>query len=198
MINNLHKGSTVMKYMMPILLPLAGAIALSGCNSVAVSSAAASQAVATAPVGAMVATQAVVAPIKERVRISAVGYGTESVFEAYTTGQRRLMAIRASKLDAFRALAEEINGVRIEGNTTIGAMAVKNDSFRARVNALVRGARVISVTPMADSNYETVVEVYVDREFFDTYLSYHAETYNTPPNGIYDPWEVPNTPPKGY
>lgn len=182
-----------MKYIMPILLPLAGAIALSGCNSVAVSNTPTT--VATAP---MMVAQTVVAPVKERVRISAVGYGTESVFEAYTTGQRRLMAIRASKLDAFRALAEEINGVRIEGNTTVGAMAVKNDSFRARVNALVRGARVISVTPMADSNYETVVEVYVDREFFDTYMSYHSNTYNTPANGIYDPWEVPNTPPKGY
>lgn len=118
--------------------------------------------------------------VKERVRISAVGYGTESLYEAYTPGQRRLMAIRASKLDALRSLAEQINGVKIEGNTTVGAMAVKSDSFRARVNALVRGGRVVSVTPMADNNYETVVEVFVDRDFFDSYLSYNDPMINSP------------------
>ncbi len=117
---------------------------------------------------------------KERVRISAVGYGTESLYEAYTPGQRRLMAIRASKLDAYRSLAEQINGVKIEGNTTVGAMAVKSDSFRAKVNAMVRGARVTSVTPMADNNYETVIEVFVDRDFFDNYLSYSDQAVNSP------------------
>lgn len=160
-----------MKHLMPILgLSLVGAVALSGCNSVSVSQASQTPQVAHVPV--LVA--------KERVRISAVGYGTESMYEAYTQGQRRLMAIRASKLDAIRSLAEQINGVKIDSNTTVGAMAIKNDSFRSRVNALVRGARVISVTPMADNNYETVVEVFVDREFFDNYLSYSEQAHNSP------------------
>jgi len=127
-----------------------------------------------------VTAKPVVAAAKERVRISAVGYGTESLYEAYTPGQRRLMAIRASKLDAYRSLAEQINGVKIEGNTTVGAMAVKSDSFRAKVNAMVRGARVTSVTPMADNNYETVIEVFVDRDFFDNYLSYSDQALNSP------------------
>jgi hypothetical protein len=118
--------------------------------------------------------------VRERVRISAIGYGTESLYEAYTPGQRRLMAIRASKLDAYRSLAEQINGVKIEGNTTVSSLALKSDSFRARVNALVRGGRVISVTPMADSNYETVVEVFVDRDFFDNYMSYSDQSSNSP------------------
>jgi hypothetical protein len=53
-------------------------------------------------------------------------------------------------------------------------MTAKNDSFRARVNAVVRGARMVSVTPMADQNYETVLEVYVDRRFFEEAFVYSA------------------------
>lgn len=162
-----------MKRLIPMLgFAVAGSVLLVGCtpdgknNQATKPEVAVSKPVAPAP--------------KERVRISAVGYGTESLYEAYTPGQRRLMAIRASKLDAYRSLAEQINGVKIEGNTTVGSMAVKSDSFRAKVNAMVRGARITSVTPMADNNYETVVEVFVDREFFDNYLSYSDQAINSP------------------
>jgi hypothetical protein len=159
-----------MKHLIPMLsLAVIGAITL-GCTANDGSS-------STKPDEAKAVAAA---PVKERVRISAVGYGTESLYEAYTPGQRRLMAIRASKLDALRSLAEQINGIKIEGNTTVGAMAIKSDSFRARVNALVRGGRVVSVTPMADNNYETVVEVFVDRDFFDNYMSYSDTGINSP------------------
>jgi hypothetical protein len=103
----------------------------------------------------------------ERIRITAVGYGAEIAFEGMSPGQRRLMAIRASKLDAYRSLAEQLYGISIDSNTSVASLAAQNDSFRARVNATVRGARVISITPMADNNFETVMEVFVDRQFFD-------------------------------
>lgn len=103
----------------------------------------------------------------ELIRITAVGYGAEVAFEGMTPGQRRLMAIRASKLDAYRSLAEQLYGISIDSNTSVASLAAQNDSFRARVNSTVRGARVISITPMADNNYETVMEVFVDRQFFD-------------------------------
>lgn len=142
-----------MKQFIPVIgVALVSSLTLLGCGGVVGSSAKTAQ--AEAPI--------VVAAPKERVRVAAIGYGTESLYEAYTPGQRRLMAIRASKLDAYRSLAEQLNGIEIEGNTTVGAMAVKSDSFRARINAVVKGARVTSVTPMADGNYETVIEVFVD------------------------------------
>ena len=119
----------------------------------------------------------------ERIKIAGIGYGAESTFSAYTPGQRRLMAIRASKLDAYRALAEQLYGVKIDSNTAISTLTAKNDSFRARVNAVVRGARVVSVTPMADNNYETVLEVYVDKGFFEdtfVYSSANEQAIMTP------------------
>lgn len=119
-----------------------------------------------------VAVKEVVPKKSERVKVTGIGYGAESTFSAYTPGQRRLMAIRASKLDAYRALAEQLHGIKIDSNTAISTLTAKNDSFRARVNAVVRGARVVSVTPMADNNYETVLEVYVDKRFFEEAFVY--------------------------
>jgi len=118
----------------------------------------------------------------ELIKIVGIGYGSESTYEAYTPGQRRLMAIRASKLDAYRSLAEQIYGIKIDSNTTVSAMMAKNDSFRARVNAVVRGARIVSVTPMADHNYETVLEVYVDKNFFRQNFVYSGDC---PDGGCY-------------
>ena len=111
----------------------------------------------------------------ELMKISAVGYGAESTFASYTPGQRRLMAIRSSKLDAYRALAEQIDGIKIDSNTSVATLTARNDSFRARINAMVKGARVVSITPMADNNYETVMEVLVDRAFFEKAFVYTAE-----------------------
>jgi hypothetical protein len=75
------------------------------------------------------------------------------------------MAMRASKLDAYRALAEHVYGIRVTGNSTVSSMMAQNDSFRVYVDSYVRGAKVVSVTPMADGNYETVLEIELDQDF---------------------------------
>jgi len=120
-------------------------------------------------------------------KITGIGYGAESTYEGYTPGQRRLMAIRSSKLDAYRSLAEQIYGIKIDSNTSVATLTAKSDSYRARVNAVVRGARIISVTPMADNNYETVLEVYVDKAFFEkTFVYSGAEAdYAVEPESLY-------------
>lgn len=103
------------------------------------------------------------------VKLTAIGYGNMGVFEGYTPGQRRLMAMRAAKLDAYRALAEQIHGVRVTGNSTVAAMVSQNDSFRVLVDAFVRGAKIASVTPMAEGNYETVLELELGSDFFESF-----------------------------
>lgn len=103
-------------------------------------------------------------------KITAIGYGSSSSYDRYTDGQKKLMAMRASKLDAYRALAEQVYGVRVTGNSTVGAMAVQNDNFRVSVDAYVRGARVTNVIQMADGNYETTVEMDYDDSVVQTFL----------------------------
>lgn len=101
------------------------------------------------------------------VKLTAIGYGNMGAFDGYTAGQKRLMAMRAAKLDAYRALAEQVHGVRVTGNSTVAAMVSQSDSFRVHVDAYVRGARVASVTPMAEGNYETVLELELGGDFFE-------------------------------
>lgn len=101
------------------------------------------------------------------IRISAIGYGAESGFEGYSDGQRMLTSIRASKMDAYRALAEQLYGVRVNGQTTVSSMVAKNDNFRVYVDAYLRGAEIISINPIGNGNYETVVEIQIDQGFFD-------------------------------
>ena len=102
-------------------------------------------------------------------KLTGVGYGNMGTFEGYTPGQKRLMAMRASKLDAYRALAEQVHGVRVTGNSTVAAMVSQNDSFRVYVDAFVRGAKVVSVTPMAENNYETILELELGNDFFTNF-----------------------------
>jgi hypothetical protein len=111
----------------------------------------------------------------ERVKITGVGYGAESSFEDTSPGQRRLMAIRASKMDAYRSLAEQLSGIQINSTTTVSTLSSRNDSFRAKVDSIVRGARVVSITPLADSNYETILEVFVRKDFYDKTFVYQEE-----------------------
>jgi len=150
----------------------ASSLVLSGCIQIKSDEPASA---ANVPQPIMVETKPVAPPQKpELLKVTGIGYGAESTFAAYTPGQRRLMAIRSSKLDAYRALAEQLYGIKIDSNTSVSTLTAKNDSFRARVNAVVKGARVVSVTPMADRNYETVLEVYVDKKFFEQAFVYTA------------------------
>jgi hypothetical protein len=102
------------------------------------------------------------------VTLTAVGYGAATSYNNYTAGQKRLMAMRASKLDAYRALAEQVHGVRITSNSMIAGLAAQHDSFRAYVDTYIRGAKVVTVTPMADGNYETVLELELNERFYQT------------------------------
>ena len=110
--------------------------------------------------------------LSEPIRISAIGYGAESTYESYTEGQRMLTSIRASKMDAYRALSEQVYGVRVNGSTTVSSMVAKNDNFRVYVDAYLRGAEIVSINPIGNGNYETVVEMVIDKDFFDLAGSY--------------------------
>jgi len=72
----------------------------------------------------------------------------------------KLRAKRAGKMDALRNLAERIKGIRLSATTTVEDYMAKQDIVRARVDAVIKGARVIKETEKADGTFE--VEVAVD------------------------------------
>lgn len=79
-----------------------------------------------------------------------------------TKNEKRLMAIRAARMDALRDLTEQVHGIRINASTTIGQAVVKDDSLTAVVQGTLRGARTVRVTPKGTDSYE--VEMALDRE----------------------------------
>jgi len=72
---------------------------------------------------------------------------------------RRLLAIRAARLDAYRNLVEALCGMRIRGRTHMTHAEVESDSSRSYVDVLMRGARLKSLTPKPDGVYQVAVEL---------------------------------------
>ena len=60
---------------------------------------------------------------------------------------------------AMRDLAEKIHGMNIDAYSSLAETTMLADSTRATVQGLVRGARVVSITPTRSNVYETVLEV---------------------------------------
>ena len=91
--------------------------------------------------------------------ISAIGFASVSVQPSKNINQRRLMAMRAAKLDAYRSLTEQIHGIRIQGETTIGEAVLTSDKLAAARNGIIIGARTVKIVPTSDDTYQTHLEV---------------------------------------
>jgi hypothetical protein len=117
-------------------------------------------AAAPAPAPAPAPAASLIAPIVEkRETLVATGYAVISVQNHKLPAQQRLMAIRASKLDAYRALTEQVYGQHLDASTTVADMVVMNDTFRTRVEGVVYGAVLVSITPVGDDTYETTLSL---------------------------------------
>ena len=99
------------------------------------------------------------ASIMEIPTISAVGYAVVSVQPGRTPSQKRLMAIRSARMAAMRDLAEQVHGLKVEGNTTVIDLMVQNDTFRGIVSGTIRGARTVRINPNGGDTYEVVLEI---------------------------------------
>lgn len=71
--------------------------------------------------------------------------------------QARVLARRAAIVDAQRQLAEALNGVQVDAETTVEELVVTSDIVRTRVSATLKGAKVISEGFSADGAYEVTM-----------------------------------------
>lgn len=90
--------------------------------------------------------------------IKAVGYAPISLQKGQTDSQKMILAIRSSKLDAYRELAEQVYGHNIQGATSVQGMIANNDNLKTKVNGLIRGAKVIKNYALGDI-YTTELEL---------------------------------------
>ena len=97
--------------------------------------------------------------IEKRETLTATGYAVISIQNHRTAAQQRLLAIRAAKLDAYRSLTEQVYGLRLDATATVADMVVQNDTFRSRVEGVIYGATLVSITPSGDDTYETTLSL---------------------------------------
>lgn len=103
----------------------------------------------------------------EPILIRVTGY---SAFESEADAKsesKRLLALRASKLDAYRTLAERVYGLSISGRSTMKDFILKEDKFAVGLDSYVRGARVVSVNEKKGLGFETVLELLLPGNFDD-------------------------------
>lgn len=107
-----------------------------------------------------VSAASMVTPLVEKIEnLTATGYAVVSVQSHKNQAQQRLMAIRASKLEAYRALTEQVYGLQLDANSTVADMMVTHDTFRSKVQGIIYGATLVSITPVSEDTYETTLSL---------------------------------------
>lgn len=114
--------------------------------------------------------------VEKRETLVATGYAVISVQNHKNPAQQRLLAIRASKLDAYRSLTEQVYGQQLDASTTVADMTVMSDTFRAKVEGVIYGATMVSITPVGEDTYETTMSLdqHVVRDLRALYLGQMA------------------------
>ena len=135
---------------LPALALVLGLSGLTGCKSINLSM----------PVAPNVKSSNMSAPLVEKREIlTATGYAVVSVQGSKNPAQQRLMAIRASKLDAFRSLTEQVYGQQLDASSTVADMVMVNDTFRTKVEGVIYGSQLVSITPVGEDTSETTLSL---------------------------------------
>ena len=97
--------------------------------------------------------------------LKAVGYAALSSQPGNSDSERMLNAMRASKLDAYRELAEQVSGQEIYSDTSYRSRTLQGETIEASVSGIIRGARVVQTYPVNDDVYATELELDFKRVF---------------------------------
>ena len=91
-------------------------------------------------------------------KLTAIGYAPLATQPAKEQSQRVLMAMQASKIVAYRELAEQVYGQKITANSSVSDWMLTDDNVKASVSGVIRGARVVKSYP-AGEHYVTELEL---------------------------------------
>lgn len=91
--------------------------------------------------------------------ISAVGYAPISAQRGTDSSTKMLMAVKASKLDAYRELAEQVFGQKIDGEQALSSLVLEDERLSSSVQGVIRGAKVVKSYPVGEDTYATELEL---------------------------------------
>ena len=102
--------------------------------------------------------------------LTAIGYAPIMSQRGESDSVKRIMAMKASKLDAYRELAEQVYGQKLQGDQALSSLVVESETLRASVEGVIRGAKVVKAYPVGDDTY--VTELSLDmKQVYDLYLT---------------------------
>ncbi|QYJ85073.1 LPP20 family lipoprotein [Shewanella mesophila] len=90
--------------------------------------------------------------------LTAIGYAPLDTQPAKEQSQRVLMAMQASKIAAYRELAEQVYGQQLNASSQVRDWMLSDDNIQASVSGVIRGAKVIKSYPAGD-HYVTELEL---------------------------------------
>ncbi len=102
-------------------------------------------------------------------RMEAVGVGVAPAEGMESTAQAMAMARRAAILEAYKALAEKLYGIKINGRETLKNMMLQNESLRAYIQGVIRGAN-IEEESYNNGMYKVVMSLKVNVKEWNKYL----------------------------
>ncbi|WP_413110735.1 LPP20 family lipoprotein [Thaumasiovibrio sp. DFM-14] len=112
--------------------------------------------------------------------ISAVGYASISEQQGTNDEEKRIRAMRASKLDAYRELTEQVYGLRISASADMVDQQLGTEVTDSRVDGIIRGAKVERSYPVGDSY---VTEMTLDLKLMER-LKGNVDVYHVPQNDV--------------
>ena len=101
-------------------------------------------------------------PKEEKIEIKPIqglGYAQVSTQPGGSLNQRRLLAIRAARLEAMRDLTGQVHGIKLTSESTIRDTIVTNDVIRGTVQGELRGARTLKINPKDNDTFEVILEL---------------------------------------
>ena len=108
--------------------------------------------------------------------LKAIGYAPISSQRGESDSMKLIMAMKASKLDAYRELTEQVYGQKIEGSQSVSHLVVESESLRASVEGVIRGAEVVKTYPVGEDTY--VTELSLDmQQVYDIFMHKPIKDY---------------------
>ena len=83
-------------------------------------------------------------------KLTAIGYAPLDTQPAQSQAQKVVMAMQASKIVAYRELAEQVFGQQLSASSSVNDWMLTNDSIQASVSGVIRGAKVVRSYPAGD------------------------------------------------